>query len=199
MNIESANSLLKTLEEPAAHTLILLMTHNMGKLPVTIRSRCQIWTLDHPARQSSVEWLQQQGMNEDEAKQYIEFSSGDPQLALKLRAAEYATLVEQFKQRFTMYLKNEIDASKLCSSLVPIEVSLVRRLIKMVVIAYCYQLTGLNKKGMVSGAIQKPAAQKALLLSSRLDWQLMVEESNLNLQIQLEDVLISLKQIIKFE
>jgi DNA polymerase-3 subunit delta' len=199
MSIEGANSLLKTLEEPASHTLILLITHNRGKLPITIRSRCQIWSLDHPVRQTSMEWLQQQGMNQAAAEQYIEFSGGDPQLALKLQLGEYATLVDQFKHQFALYLKNEIDVSKLCFSLVPVEVSLVRRLIRMVVIAYCYQFVGLNTKGMVSGVAHKPAAQKVLLLASRLDRQLRVEESNLNLQIQLEDVLISLKQIIKFE
>ena len=191
--------MLKTLEEPAPHTLVLLMTHNMGNLPVTIRSRCQIWSLDHPERQTSIAWLQKQGMDDAEAEQYIDFSAGDPQLALKLRVAEYATLVDRFKQLFLSYLKNEIDVSKLCSSVASIEVSIIRRLIRMVVIAYCYQLIGLNKKGVASGFANKPAAQKVLLLASRMDRQLMVEENNLNLQIQLEDVLISLRQIIKSE
>jgi hypothetical protein len=137
-------------------------------------------------------------MNEAAAEQYIDFSEGDPQLALKLQLGEYASVVNQFKHQFASYLKNEIDISKLCSSLAPVEVSFVRRLIRMVVTAYCYQFVGLNAKGVVSGVLQKPAAQKALLLASRLDRQLRVEESNLNLQIQLEDVLILLKQIIKF-
>ncbi|MFV2031009.1 MAG: hypothetical protein ACC663_00820 [Gammaproteobacteria bacterium] len=198
MSIGGANSLLKTLEEPASHALILLMTHKKGKLPVTIRSRCQVWSLDHPDRQGAMEWLQSQGMTEGEAEQYIDFSGGDPQLALKLQLAGYATLVDRFKRQFALYMKNDCDVSTLYSSLGSIDVSMVRRLISMVVNAYCYQLAGLNIKGNVSGVMKKPAAQKILILASRLDRQLMVEENNLNFQIQLEDLLISLRQIIKF-
>jgi len=41
MNINASNSLLKTLEEPSAETLLLLVTHQPAQLPATIRSRCQ--------------------------------------------------------------------------------------------------------------------------------------------------------------
>lgn len=40
MNKNSANALLKILEEPPARTLILLISHNIGMLLPTIRSRC---------------------------------------------------------------------------------------------------------------------------------------------------------------
>lgn len=42
MTSESANALLKTLEEPPAHSLILLICDNPDTLLPTIRSRCQI-------------------------------------------------------------------------------------------------------------------------------------------------------------
>ncbi len=41
MNISSANSLLKTLEEPPGDTLIILVSHQPSSLPITVRSRCQ--------------------------------------------------------------------------------------------------------------------------------------------------------------
>ena len=41
MNENAANALLKLLEEPPAHTVIFLTSHNMGKLLPTIRSRCR--------------------------------------------------------------------------------------------------------------------------------------------------------------
>jgi len=40
MNKSSANALLKILEEPPAHTIIFLISHNAGLLLPTIRSRC---------------------------------------------------------------------------------------------------------------------------------------------------------------
>lgn len=41
MNRNAANALLKTLEEPPAKTLFILISHNPGRLLPTIRSRCQ--------------------------------------------------------------------------------------------------------------------------------------------------------------
>ena len=40
MNENAVNALLKMLEEPPTHTLLLLIAHSPGRLPATIRSRC---------------------------------------------------------------------------------------------------------------------------------------------------------------
>ncbi|HLW01521.1 MAG TPA: DNA polymerase III subunit delta' [Ktedonobacterales bacterium] len=42
MTLEAANALLKTLEEPAPHTILLLTTVDEQLLPKTIASRCQV-------------------------------------------------------------------------------------------------------------------------------------------------------------
>ncbi|MDE0299371.1 MAG: DNA polymerase III subunit delta' [Candidatus Poribacteria bacterium] len=42
MNLEAANALLKTLEEPPAESVLILLTTNLDALLPTIRSRCQI-------------------------------------------------------------------------------------------------------------------------------------------------------------
>ncbi len=41
MNVNAANALLKLLEEPPPRTVLLLVSHAPGRLPPTIRSRCQ--------------------------------------------------------------------------------------------------------------------------------------------------------------
>jgi DNA polymerase-3 subunit delta' len=41
MNTNAANALLKNLEEPPSRTLFILITHSIGRLLPTIRSRCQ--------------------------------------------------------------------------------------------------------------------------------------------------------------
>ena len=41
MNLNAANSLLKTLEEPPGASMLLLLTSAPSQLPITIRSRCQ--------------------------------------------------------------------------------------------------------------------------------------------------------------
>jgi DNA polymerase-3 subunit delta' len=45
MNRESANALLKVLEEPPRRALLLLVSHNPGRLLPTIRSRCRKLTM----------------------------------------------------------------------------------------------------------------------------------------------------------
>jgi len=77
------------------------------------------------------------------------------------------------------------------------DIALIRRLVKMVINAYCYQLSGLSTSIQTGADSRKLAAREMLSLSGLAERQLMTEENNLNFQIQLEDVLISLKQIIK--
>jgi DNA polymerase-3 subunit delta' len=197
LNISSANSLLKTLEEPNSRVLIVLLTHNKGRLPVTIRSRCQQWSLDRPEKQISKDWLLDQGMDQTQSEQYLEYAGGDPVLALNLKAVGYAELVTEFKQQFSLYLKNSVDVTLLCAKLIKYDVSMIRRLIKMVISAYCYQLSGLNADFQQQNQGRKLDTRDMIELSGQAEHQLMIEDNNLNLQIQLEDVLISLKQIIK--
>lgn len=50
MTIGAANALLKTLEEPPAHSLFLAISSRPAALPATIRSRCQALRFTTPAR-----------------------------------------------------------------------------------------------------------------------------------------------------
>ncbi len=42
MNLQAANALLKGLEEPSAGSLLLMVCHDLMRLPATIRSRCML-------------------------------------------------------------------------------------------------------------------------------------------------------------
>jgi len=61
MNVASANSLLKTLEEPGDNTLLILLSANPNRLPVTIRSRCQQLKIATPEFSQVETWLQEKG------------------------------------------------------------------------------------------------------------------------------------------
>jgi DNA polymerase III subunit delta' len=54
---EIQNALLKTLEEPPARTLLILVVTQPSRLPPTIRSRCQRIKVRLPARAEAVAWL----------------------------------------------------------------------------------------------------------------------------------------------
>lgn len=68
MNAAAANALLKSLEEPPARTLFLLVTHRPALLPPTVRSRCQAVLVKLEDRDSAEAWLRRQGI-EDAAEQ----------------------------------------------------------------------------------------------------------------------------------
>jgi DNA polymerase-3 subunit delta' len=54
----AANALLKTLEEPAPRTLLMLVASTPSRLPATVLSRCQRIVVHAPKRAESVQWLE---------------------------------------------------------------------------------------------------------------------------------------------
>jgi len=57
MTNPAANALLKTLEEPSDDTYLFLLSHQPGRLPATIRSRCQTITLARPSIATLSTWI----------------------------------------------------------------------------------------------------------------------------------------------
>ena len=64
MNVQAANALLKTLEEPGEQVLLLLLSERPSDLLATVRSRCQTWILPRASGEQAQEWLQAQGGGE---------------------------------------------------------------------------------------------------------------------------------------
>jgi DNA polymerase-3 subunit delta' len=60
MNVEAANTLLKTLEEPVGEVRFVLSTEAAHQLLPTIRSRCQGHAMVWPAPEEALHWLQAQ-------------------------------------------------------------------------------------------------------------------------------------------
>jgi DNA polymerase III subunit delta' len=57
MTTAAANALLKSLEEPSADTYLLLLADQPGRLPATIRSRCQRLDVARPTTIEVAAWL----------------------------------------------------------------------------------------------------------------------------------------------
>ena len=76
MNVNAANALLKTLEEPSANTYLILTSQRAGALPPTIRSRCQQVAIARDA-QAARTWL-----TDPKAQQLLDDYDGAPLLAL---------------------------------------------------------------------------------------------------------------------
>lgn len=84
MNANAANALLKSLEEPGANTLLILVCHELSRLPATIRSRCRIIKFPVPAEDMVRPWLSGIVGQQEDLDKLLGFSDGRPLLALKL-------------------------------------------------------------------------------------------------------------------
>ena len=88
MNRHAANSLLKTLEEPAAPALLVLISCQPARLLVTLRSRCQQVSFTDIDRQQALNWLQGQLAEPAPAEELLELAGGAPLTALELAGTD---------------------------------------------------------------------------------------------------------------
>ncbi len=65
---DSANTLLKSLEEPPPQTIFILLADRLDRVLPTIRSRCRLLSAGRPDRTTGVEWLHSQIVNISGAK-----------------------------------------------------------------------------------------------------------------------------------
>lgn len=84
MNVVSANTLLKTLEEPAGDVRFVLATEAGHQLLPTIRSRCIAHPMQWPTEAEAVAWLQACGLPVDQALVWLRMAGGRAADALAL-------------------------------------------------------------------------------------------------------------------
>ncbi len=90
MRLEAHNSLLKTLEEPASRTIIILVTSNPYMLLETIRSRSRLLQFGTiPLKQIEQHLVVGQGRSPEEAHLAAVFSGGSLGVALTFNTQEY--------------------------------------------------------------------------------------------------------------
>lgn len=82
LNINAANSLLKTLEEPPGAAMLLLVTAQPARLPATVRSRCQRIHFEWPSPLVAVPWLAARIKSDVEPETLLQSAGGAPLIAL---------------------------------------------------------------------------------------------------------------------
>jgi DNA polymerase-3 subunit delta' len=91
MNASSANSLLKSLEEPPAGAFFLLVSHRPARLLPTIRSRCVAVPVPPPDPGAATAWLAAQGVSEP--ARWLAFAGGAPRRALEIATGDQAQAI----------------------------------------------------------------------------------------------------------
>lgn len=92
MNRATANSLLKSLEEPVPGTLFILVSNEPERLLPTIRSRCQQLPIALPERSRAEAWLAAAGIKD--AGRWLALAGGSPLLAVELGSGEERALLD---------------------------------------------------------------------------------------------------------
>ena len=99
MNRNAANALLKSLEEPPANTLFILVSDEVSRLAKTVRSRCSLVPFRAPDAASALAWLELQGdLPAHEVVNHLAMANNHPLLAFKLYKEGY---IESLKSVFT--------------------------------------------------------------------------------------------------
>ena len=90
MNRNAANALLKSLEEPPANTLFIIVTDELSKLAKTIRSRCSLVNFRQPDFASAKAWLELNGrLPTSDIDTYLSMSNNQPLEAIRLFEDDY--------------------------------------------------------------------------------------------------------------
>ncbi len=92
MNRSTANSLLKSLEEPIDNTLFILVSSESYRLLPTIRSRCQSLPVPQPLLSRGEAWLRHAGVSN--AAHWLALAGGSPLQAVELGSSQERVLLD---------------------------------------------------------------------------------------------------------
>jgi DNA polymerase-3 subunit delta' len=118
MNVNAANALLKSLEEPSGNTVLLLISHQPSRLLPTVKSRCVQQACPLPSEAMSLAWLAQAlpGCSAEEHRELLFLAAGSPLAAVQMHEqgviAQRAQVVEGVKK----LLKQQVAPSQLAES-----------------------------------------------------------------------------------
>ena len=106
---EAANALLKVLEEPSPHSLIILITSNPKSLLPTIYSRCEEIRFEPHTRSKLLGYLKDLELNQIQAEFLADFSNGRLGLAYRLKENNNFKEIKTKLEQFNKLLKSDIN------------------------------------------------------------------------------------------
>lgn len=113
LNVNGANAFLKTLEEPAPNTLLVMVTRPSHRLPATIASRCLRLVLRPPSREAALGWLRTHGPTQQNWDAALVLAAGAPLLAMELHAVGIAQLETEMQEHLRALGAGAVDLTVL--------------------------------------------------------------------------------------
>ncbi|MDC0661888.1 DNA polymerase III subunit delta' C-terminal domain-containing protein [Marinobacter sp. SS21] len=124
LNLNAANALLKTLEEPSDDVVLLLLQESGRPILPTLRSRCQCVTIATPASQVGLDWLElqprgdthQEAPSRDQHLRALTLAGSAPRLALEYLNGEFLGQRQDALDAFRRFMKNELSLAEAAKS-----------------------------------------------------------------------------------
>ncbi len=118
LNLNAANALLKSLEEPAGDTVLILVSHQPSRLLPTVRSRCVQQACPVPNLLDSQAWLQRHlpELDDQAITTLLCLSGGSPLSALRLHGQGVVAQRELVVEGVKKLIKQHIGPSQLAES-----------------------------------------------------------------------------------
>jgi DNA polymerase III subunit delta' len=113
LNANGANAFLKTLEEPSADTVLIMIARPTHRLPATIASRCLRLSLRPPSTEVAEQWLKVNSTADHPWSAALALAGGAPLLALQLDAAGLAAIDADMRQSVAELAQGSVDITLL--------------------------------------------------------------------------------------
>jgi DNA polymerase III subunit delta' len=113
LNANGANAFLKTLEEPSADTMLIMIAKPSHRLPATIASRCLRLALRPPPKDAAVAWLKAHGRPDQNWDGALALAGGAPLLAMELNEAGIAALEKEMQEGMQAIAAGAVDVTLL--------------------------------------------------------------------------------------
>lgn len=209
MNKFAANSLLKTLEEPTKGSFLILISSQPSLLLPTIRSRCQTINVRKPSVQEAQDWLQARlpAEREDLRQQMVDLANGSPLKALEFMENNTHKLTMEILQNLHNLSARRVEPGIVAKNWSEMEVRLVLQWLIMWTTHMIRLKFANNLPDTIQVAyrveLQKIAATVDLrglfIFLDKLTEARRLLESQVNVQLLLEDLLLNWNQLSKVD
>jgi DNA polymerase-3 subunit delta' len=204
MNRAAANSLLKTLEEPVASTLIILNSARPADLPATIRSRCQQVNFAPPPEETARRWLETQTQSGDSGI-LLQLAAGAPLLALQYADQDILEQRQRMLEEFAAVIEEKLDPVDIAGKWEKLDLSRSLHWISGWIIDILKLAAGCNPQNLINRDQQKRLQGISVKLELKrlhrfLDLLYQANrsiDSTLNKRLLLEELLLNLVETQK--
>lgn len=202
MNVNAANAILKTLEEPPEHTILILVSSHPQTLPATIRSRCQLISLHPPDEEQACSWLKNIS-SEVSWEPLLKVAQGGPLRALEFHQTDLLDQRISIMNGFLGLFERDARPLEVSAKFESVEFSLTSHWIQSLIVDLLRIKSAENPITLENPDFYRPllALAPRLRVPLIIDfWELLIERKNiydksLNFRLFIESLVLQVHRL----